>query len=1167
MALNIRGDRGLYYKTGIDTAGLQKGSTKSKGILAGLTRSITKMDVFAAIGISAVIAFAKVTKAAYNFSKEFEQSMLEVATISDEVKENFEGISQVVIDLSKEVPESALVLTRALYQIASAGHTGAQGMEALEVSARLAVAAVTDTFVAADAMTTIMNAFGEAAGSAENIADKLFTTVRLGKTTLREFGPDLGTIAKLAESLGLTFVEMMAMLAESVKTLPTPIAITGIRGLLTALSDPQDEAVDFAKNMFNIELSMKRVREVGFQNFLVELLEATKDNKDALAKLFGNIRGLTSILSIATDEGGRFAGTMKEMTETTNVMNDAFTIMMESTENKWKLFSNNTKAILKPLGDWILNWVNTELGAVLNIMGAIDKQQREMIKRQRDTGDQAKIRERWEKLLGKETLAYKGKPFFEKVITPPGVRLENVDLKKKLKEIEKAAKEVGIEIEGLDFRFKAMFDTKDMTTRWKIFNDLIDEAMGKITGTIERKPVYDGETRKSFIKDVLAKRNEEILESDRQLAEDTTKILHKNQLDRALALEKEAKSLAFRRSVHAMVTEEDDKKELELLEKQIIERMKLDEEYREWKISNNEDMLEDEIESIEDEMELYDERTNFERGLIDELEKREEQLRRLRENALKLTEKQQKLLAKNIQNMNIKTIESHIKLLEIERDKFVDNVELYLYWQGKIDEAIVKTSNIRLESINDISDALVSMGNLISIFDSKLGASAQAVGMMARDIAGMVEAAATGNVAQEISSTVNLLEKIFSFFRKSETKKDMESFAQKGYDAVSGIRIELEFLNNTIAAYEKAISRYKAFVERTEFKTIEEYMQAQTGLRNLMDEYNEMLTGTTTESIASAITDGLMQGLDSAQVFADSFEDLMRNALIHAFETRTLMRLLDPFYDKFAELSEGGLTAEEVDELKDMWLGTKRTGKPVLGGDGAVPGIAESIEDAFEGMKRFFEEIGISLFDTDAGDATAKTGMRGAIKGITERTAGVLAGQLGAMRIDVRQIRDRMLTSQESLDLVNHHLLAISQKTSNLQKLDNSWIFGGRLTDINDRIIDSIYHLKRIDSITGAQNVKLNEIMHTAWDTTGYTKGTWNVLKEIKPINMDILNNAINNLNANIRTADNTELISEHTANLENMSHKLTLIHVALKYGGLDLTLNDNSMLRASGTN
>ena len=92
MALNIRGDRGLYYKTGIDTAGLQKGSTKSKGILAGLTRSITKMDVFAAIGISAVIAFAKVTKAAYNFSKEFEQSMLEVATISDEVKENFEGI-------------------------------------------------------------------------------------------------------------------------------------------------------------------------------------------------------------------------------------------------------------------------------------------------------------------------------------------------------------------------------------------------------------------------------------------------------------------------------------------------------------------------------------------------------------------------------------------------------------------------------------------------------------------------------------------------------------------------------------------------------------------------------------------------------------------------------------------------------------------------------------------------------------------------------------------------------------------------------------------------------------------------------------------------------------------------------------------------------------------
>ncbi len=41
--------------------------------------------------------------------------------------------------------------------------------------------------------------------------------------------------------------------------------------------------------------------------------------------------------------------------------------------------------------------------------------------------------------------------------------------------------------------------------------------------------------------------------------------------------------------------------------------------------------------------------------------------------------------------------------------------------------------------------------------------------------------------------------------------------------------------------------------------------------------------------------------------------------------------------------------------------------------------------------------------------------------------------------------------------------------------------------------------------------------------------------------------------------------ITEHTANLENMKHILALIHVELKYGGLNLNLNDTSMMRATG--
>jgi len=85
MALNT--GNSLFWKTGLDTKGLQSGALKSKGILAGLSKSITRMDVFAGLAIGSALAFAKISKQAYNFSKDFEHAMKEVMTISDATKE------------------------------------------------------------------------------------------------------------------------------------------------------------------------------------------------------------------------------------------------------------------------------------------------------------------------------------------------------------------------------------------------------------------------------------------------------------------------------------------------------------------------------------------------------------------------------------------------------------------------------------------------------------------------------------------------------------------------------------------------------------------------------------------------------------------------------------------------------------------------------------------------------------------------------------------------------------------------------------------------------------------------------------------------------------------------------------------------------------------------
>ena len=78
--LNVNGSDSLYWKTGLDLKGLQSGAAGVGGILSKLTSQVSALDVFAGIGLSAVYAFQKVAKGAYDMSKaEAEKSVLRAA--------------------------------------------------------------------------------------------------------------------------------------------------------------------------------------------------------------------------------------------------------------------------------------------------------------------------------------------------------------------------------------------------------------------------------------------------------------------------------------------------------------------------------------------------------------------------------------------------------------------------------------------------------------------------------------------------------------------------------------------------------------------------------------------------------------------------------------------------------------------------------------------------------------------------------------------------------------------------------------------------------------------------------------------------------------------------------------------------------------------------------
>mgnify|MGYP001073896073 CR=1 FL=1 len=149
-------DGALYFDTGIDNSGLYYGRQEAMGIIKAMAGEITAFDIFGGIGISAGIAFTQAAKEAYNFEKQFQQSMKEVATLSSGIKGSLTDFMNSVIDMTREVPVGAVESAKALYQIVSAGHDGADAMNILKVSAKAAIGGVTETATSADAITTIL---------------------------------------------------------------------------------------------------------------------------------------------------------------------------------------------------------------------------------------------------------------------------------------------------------------------------------------------------------------------------------------------------------------------------------------------------------------------------------------------------------------------------------------------------------------------------------------------------------------------------------------------------------------------------------------------------------------------------------------------------------------------------------------------------------------------------------------------------------------------------------------------------------------------------------------------------------------------------------------------------------------------------------------------------
>ena len=321
---------GQAKKTGTAFKGMWKQMAIGIGITGGITMVIRGL----------MRQMADTIKTGRDFEKEWANvtTMLNISrTATEKMKHELRMLSPTLGDTTE--------LAKGMYQVLSASIEPAKAIKFLGEAAKSAKAGVTETKIAVDAMTTVINAYGMEAEAAGEVSDIMFGIVKRGKLTYEELATSLGTVIPVAATIGVEFRDVAAAVASLTRQgVVASKATMQLRQVMMAILKPSAEAVEITEDL-GIAMGKNALETIGLAGWLDELKEKTKGNADIMTKIVPNVRALTAVLALTGKAAKGFAYDQEFMTETMGFTDEAFRKQMESVDAWLDVFKVATDKI------------------------------------------------------------------------------------------------------------------------------------------------------------------------------------------------------------------------------------------------------------------------------------------------------------------------------------------------------------------------------------------------------------------------------------------------------------------------------------------------------------------------------------------------------------------------------------------------------------------------------------------------------------------------------------------------------------------------------------------------------------------------------------------------------------------------------------------------------
>jgi TP901 family phage tail tape measure protein len=341
--------------------GLGKSGSRSMQLWSGAAKA-------GGLVVAAALTYA-VFKAA-----EFETQMQNVNSISKLSEGALASLGDEVVNLSTQLPQSAADLAAGLYDIASSGFQGAEGLMILRSAAVAASAGMTDTATSSAAIVSVINAYGLAASDAAHVSNVLFQGVNVGVMTFEELAGTVGDFVGTAAAAGVGIEDATAALATmTLSGISAAEAGTSLNRVLQSVIDPSDALAEQFK-VLGYESGSTALKQKGLDGVMKDLMKSSQGNIDVLLAWFPEIRAARGALALMAAEGQNYArasAAMKTADEDGGAARQAMNEQMKATGAQFKLFVNQINAGAIALGQELLPAVKAGISGLTELGGII----------------------------------------------------------------------------------------------------------------------------------------------------------------------------------------------------------------------------------------------------------------------------------------------------------------------------------------------------------------------------------------------------------------------------------------------------------------------------------------------------------------------------------------------------------------------------------------------------------------------------------------------------------------------------------------------------------------------------------------------------------------------------------------------------------------------------